>query len=235
MNGTIILSVVQTWKLGFTLSSSPSLSNRGRTLLTLFCLCSLSQIFHYSHLWLNHPIFAKSFLPPFLPHLSPSRIAASYFPGQRSHLYLLQKCGVLTTGSRGLLLLLSHFSRVRLCCDPIDGSISGSAVPGILQARTLQWVAISFSSAWKWKVKVKSLSCVRPSATPWTAAFQAPLPMGFSRQEYRSECHCLLWCRDYFCLIPTEITWNVSHQEETEPRRKGVPKLVNLNFNGKLA
>ena len=71
-------------------------------------------------------------------------------------------------------------------CDPIDGSPPGSPIPGILQARILGWVAISFSNAWKWKVKVKSLSRVRPSATPWTAAFQAPLSMGFSRQEYWS-------------------------------------------------
>ena len=61
-------------------------------------------------------------------------------------------------------------------CDPI----------GILQARTLEWVAISFSSAWKWKVKVTSLSPIRLFVTPWTAAYQAPLPMGFSRQEYWS-------------------------------------------------
>ena len=67
-------------------------------------------------------------------------------------------------------------------CDSIDGSSPGSPVPGILQARTLERVAISFSNAWTWKVKVKSLSCVRPSATPWTAAFQAPSSMGFSRQ-----------------------------------------------------
>ena len=71
-------------------------------------------------------------------------------------------------------------------CDPIDGSPPGSPVPGILQARTLEWVAISFSSAWKWKVKVKSLSRVRLLATPRTAAYQAPLSMGFSRQEYWS-------------------------------------------------
>ena len=71
-------------------------------------------------------------------------------------------------------------------CDPIDGSPPGSAVPGILQARTLEWVAISFSDAWKWKVKLKSLSHVRLLATPWTAAYQAPLSMGFSRQEYWS-------------------------------------------------
>ena len=61
-------------------------------------------------------------------------------------------------------------------CDLIDGSPSGSPVPGILQARTLEWVAISFSNAWKWKVKVKLLSCVRLLATSWTAAYQAPPP-----------------------------------------------------------
>ena len=71
-------------------------------------------------------------------------------------------------------------------CDPIDGSQPGSPVPGILQARTLEWVAISFSNAWKWKMKVKSLSRVPLLATPWTAAYQASLPMGFSRQEYWS-------------------------------------------------
>ena len=71
-------------------------------------------------------------------------------------------------------------------CDPIDGSPPGFPVPGILQARTLEWIAISFFNAWKWKVKVKSFSCVRLLATPWTAAYQAPLSMGFSRQEYWS-------------------------------------------------
>ena len=71
-------------------------------------------------------------------------------------------------------------------CDPIDGSPPGSHIPGTLQARTLEWVAISFSNAWKWKVKAKSLSRVRLFATPWTAAHQAPPSMGFSRQEYWS-------------------------------------------------
>ena len=70
--------------------------------------------------------------------------------------------------------------------DPIEGSPPGSPVPGILQARTLEWVGISFSNAWKWKVKMKSLGCVRLLATPWTAAYQAPPCMGFSRQEYWS-------------------------------------------------
>ena len=71
-------------------------------------------------------------------------------------------------------------------CNPIDSSPPGSPVPGILQARTLEWVAVSFSNAWKWRVKVKSLSRVRLLATPWTAAHQAPLSMGFSRPEYWS-------------------------------------------------
>ena len=71
-------------------------------------------------------------------------------------------------------------------CDPIDSSPPGSPVPGMLQARILEWAAISSSNAWKWKVKVKSLSRVRLVATPWTAAHQAPLSMGFSRQEYWS-------------------------------------------------
>ena len=70
-------------------------------------------------------------------------------------------------------------------CDPVDSSPPGFSVPGILQARTLEWVAISFSNAWKWKVKVKSLSHAQLLVTPWTVAYQAP-PMGFSRQEYWS-------------------------------------------------
>ena len=71
-------------------------------------------------------------------------------------------------------------------CDPRDGSPPGSPVPGILQARTLEWVAISFSNVWKWKVKMKLLTRVRLLATPWTAAHQAPPSMWFSRQEYWS-------------------------------------------------
>ena len=71
-------------------------------------------------------------------------------------------------------------------CDPMDSSPPGSPIPGILQARTLEWVAISFSNAWQWKVKVKSLRWVWLLANPWTAAYQAPQSMGFSRQEYWS-------------------------------------------------
>ena len=84
-----------------------------------------------------------------------------------------------------LLLLLS----LQLCltlCDPIDGSPPGSAISGILQARTLEWVATSFSNAWKWKMKVKLLSHVWLCATPWTAAHQAYPSKEFSRQEYWS-------------------------------------------------
>ena len=77
-------------------------------------------------------------------------------------------------------------------CDPTDGSPLGSSVPGILQARTLEWVAISFSSARKQKVKVRSLSSVRLLATPWTAAYQAPLSMDFPGKSTGVGCHCLL-------------------------------------------
>ena len=84
-------------------------------------------------------------------------------------------------------------------CDPIDGSPPGSPVPGIFQARRLEWVAISFSNAWKWKVKVKLPSRVRLFATPWTAAYPAPPSMGFSRQEHWSglalPSPCLTWAK----------------------------------------
>ena len=88
-------------------------------------------------------------------------------------------------GNRGSAAAKSLQSCPTLC-NPIDSSPPGSAVPGILQVRTLEWVAISFSSAWKWRVKVKSLSRVWLWATLWTAAYQAPPSMGFSRQEYWS-------------------------------------------------
>ena len=86
-------------------------------------------------------------------------------------------------------------------CSPIDGSPSGSPVPGILQARPLEWVAISFSNAWKWKVKVKSLSRIQLLVTPWTVAYQAPPSMGFSRQEY------LEWVAMSFSRRPRLDSW----------------------------
>ena len=113
------------------------------------------------------------------------------FPTQESNPGLLH--------CRQILYQMSHQGRPKLIsaavkslqscptlCNPTDSSPPGSPVPGILQARTLEWVAISFSNAWKWKVKVKSLSHVRLLVTPLTAAYQAPLSMGFSRQEYWS-------------------------------------------------
>ena len=114
----------------------------------------------------------------------------------------------------------------RTLCDPIDGSPPGSAVPGILQARTLEWVAISFSNAWKWKVKVKLLSPVRLWVTPWTAAYQAPPSMGFSRQKYWSRvpvpspktrcskkyiCPSILNLKSFYFLRPkTYWTWHIN-------------------------
>ena len=121
-------------------------------------------------------------------------IASSGDPGLTCYLstliYLQQHVGIVT-----LLITLSRIKLVTAAkslqscltlCDPVDGSPPGSPVPEILQARTLEWVAISFSNAWKWKVKVKSLSRVWLFDTPWTAAYQAPPSMGFSRQEYWS-------------------------------------------------
>ena len=102
---------------------------------------------------------------------------------------LCPKWDVQTALTCFTILLAAAVKSLQSCLtlsDPIDGSPPGSPVPGILQVRTLEWGAISFSNAWKWKVKVKSLSHVRLFATPWTTAYQAPLSMGFSRQEYWS-------------------------------------------------
>ena len=96
-------------------------------------------------------------------------------------LFTISSCFMVTAAAAAKLL-----QSCPTLCDPIDGSPPGSPVPGILQARTLEWVAIAFSNAWKWKVKVKSLSRVQLLATPWTVAHQGPLSMGFSRQEYWS-------------------------------------------------
>ena len=99
----------------------------------------------------------------------------------RSSLVILFAFCHKRVSSAYLLLLLNRFSHVRLCATP-----PGSPISEILQARTLEWVAISFSNAWKWKMKVKSLSHVWLLATPWTAAYQAPPSREFSRQEYWS-------------------------------------------------
>ena len=123
-----------------------------------------------SHLILCHPLFLLPPTPPSIRVFSNESTLRMRWPKYWNFSFAaaksLQSCPTL--------------------CDPIDGSPPSSPIPGILQARTLEWVAISFSNAWKWNVKVKLLSRVWPSATPWTAAFQAPASMGFSRQEYWS-------------------------------------------------
>ena len=107
-------------------------------------------------------------------------------------------------------------------CDCRDGSPPGFPVPGILQAGTLEWVAISLSNVWKWKVKVKLLSRVRPLATPWTAAHQAPPSIEFSRPEYRSGVPLPSpTIEEQFlenCIVPTstgnrEVGWDVYESE----------------------
>ena len=154
--------------------------------MTLYSICpSLSGLFHLPSsmllqittsifLWLNNSplyIHTPQLLWPFISgwtKVGPAAAAAAAAAAAKS----LQSCLTL--------------------CDLIDGCPPGSPVPGILQARTLAWVAISFSNAWKWKVKVKSLSCVRLFVTPWTAAYQAPPSMGFPGKSTGVGCHCLL-------------------------------------------
>ena len=121
-----------------------------------------------------------------------------------------------TLPSRSSWNLIMKVKVTQLCltlCDPIDGSLLGSPVPGILQARTLEWAAISFSNAWKWKVKLKSLSRVWLFVTPWTAAHQAPPSMGFSRQEHwsgvplPSPLHESEQCLPPYNSIKVRLTW----------------------------
>ena len=114
-------------------------------------------------------------------------------------------------------LTLCYTKSLQSCltlCDPIDGSPPGSLVPGILQARTLEWAAISFSYTWNWKVKVKSLSHVQLLATPWTAVYPAPPSMGFSRQEYwsgvplPSPTLVIYTCKIYTCNFLMQLSRN---------------------------
>jgi len=153
------------------------------------------QVNYYQDTWLPgaHNILACC------SGLSPSQ--NHVLSGRTSH-WQFSEHVVILRGWKSFVGYLLHISKrmaaaksLQSCstlCDPIDGSPPGSPVPGILQARTLEWVAISFSNAWKWKGKVKSLSRVRLLGTQWTAALQASLSMGFSRQDYWSGCHCLL-------------------------------------------
>ena len=134
------------------------------------------------------------------------RLVASW--NLKSHQWLLTLSYIKSVGPSGTVTgSAAATAKLLQSCptlyDPIDGSPPGSPIPGILQARTLEWVAISFSNAWKWKVKVKSLSHVQLFETPWTAAYQAPLSMRFSRQEDWSG--VLLPTQAQFCSI---IHWS---------------------------
>ena len=119
-----------------------------------------------------------------------------------SHVQCHKECRILV---RNLRLNLKRYAAaaaksLQSCLtlyDPREGSPPGPPIPGILQARTLEWVAISFSNAWKWKVKGKSLSHVRLLVTPWTTAYQAPASMGFSRQKYWSRVPLLSLLKRY--------------------------------------
>ena len=151
--------------------------------------------FEYLYLLRNLQITSQFLYHPDLPYSCPSTLVPfSIIPC----CFLLQPCMYMTdchrwcrwqlpgqgqgpvSPERSSFLFLqctAAAKSLQLCptlCDPMDGSPPDSPVPGILQARTLEWVAISFSNAWKWKVKVKSLSRARLLVTPWTAAYQAP-------------------------------------------------------------
>ena len=148
--------------------------------------CSLTEKFRESLLPWN--MFSKNMLlsPPPTPRTAFLKVL-NLLKLNMTVMAMLQVIIFFTfqSRSRGLAAAKSLQSCLTLC-NPIDSSPPGSTVPGILQARILEWVAISFPNAWKWKVKVKLLSGVRLLATPWTAAYQAPPPMGFSRQQYSS-------------------------------------------------
>ena len=141
---------------------------------------------------------------------------------------------------------MKSLSHAQLLATPMDCSPPGSPIPGILQARTLEWIAISFSNVWKWKVKVKSLSRVRPLATPWTAAYQTPPSMGFSTLGPEKFClvqvsktrraDSAIWMCVYVCtrqtqiklknicraLTPVKNIWGTERSSETLDKRMRV-------------
>ena len=135
---------------------------------------SLFTFMHWRRKWQSTPVFL-----PGKFHGQRSLVSYSPWGCKRVRYVLVTKQQYVYAAAKSLQSCLT-------LCDPIDGSPPVSPVPGILQERTLEWVAISFSNAWKWKVQVKLLSCIQLFATSWTAAHQAPPSMGFSRQEYWS-------------------------------------------------
>ena len=170
-------------------------------LWTIACQAPLSMGFSRQEYWSGLPCPPPGDLPH--PGTEPSLLRRLHWqvnslplapPGKLKYfqLYLLifhSKIYSLSLGNSNLTAAAAAAKSLQSCltlCDPIDSSPPGSPIPGILQARTLEWVAISFSNAWKWKVKVKSFSRVQLFSTPWTAAHQALLSMRFSRQEYWS-------------------------------------------------
>jgi len=127
------------------------------------------------------------------------------------------------------MLMLSRFSRVWLCATPQTAAHQAPPVPGILQARTLEWVAISFSNAWKRKVKVKLLSHVWLLVTPWTAAYQASLSMDFPGKSTGVGCHCLLReCNTTWQSRPPAIT----QCDFSSCRQKALLSILCLNTHG---
>ena len=136
-------------------------------------------------------------------------------------MYLLPLSNIFFHGDYNFLAAAAATKLLQLCptlCDPIDCSPPVSPIPGTLQTRILEWVAISFSNAWKWKVKGKLLSHVRLFATPWTADYQAPPSMGFSRQEYWSG-----------LPLPSPILMDKGEKSYSYPnkRRKIFAKILN--------
>ena len=125
----------------------------------------------------------------------PVKLCLESCPQQLWYVYVVSNYHVVAAAAA------KSFQSCLTLWHPINSSPPGSPIPGILQARTLEWIAISFSNAWKWKVKVKMLSGVRLLATPWTAAHQAPPSMGLSRQKYWSGVHCLLQLLCWWKLI----------------------------------
>ena len=162
-------------------------------------LMSIESVMPSSHLILCRPLLLLPPIPPSIRVFSKYTIWKYFLPFSSCLFSLLMASFAVNKLLFWHLayfsfavkkLLFWHLAYFSFCClwfwSHIQIIITKSFLPGILQVRTLDWVAISFSSAWKWKVKVKSPSCVQLLATPWTAAYQAPPSMGFSRQEYWS-------------------------------------------------
>ena len=173
-------STMFAWRLGYLCQWQHGTYAKAGQFQRAVATLALDSSLVYLRLSGNCALFTlSSIFSPLLSHRCPAALGSGGFP----HLLLppLFICYAAAAAAAAKSL-----QSCPTLCDPRDGSPPGSPVSGILQARTLEWVAISFSNAWKWKVKVKSLSRVRLLATPRTAVYQAPRSTGFSRQEYWS-------------------------------------------------